>query len=135
MSRLVPMAKKLVTAVVAVGILSAGVGGVLEATPAGAAPAVFTKAPKVGRHFNCARAEKVLTRIERTESQVSKGLPSLSTRQAKAKAHGRANRANRLQKLISRLESPQFKTNLAKAAQAIEAKCHVSAPSTSSTTT
>jgi hypothetical protein len=135
MKRLVPNVKKLVTGVVAAGALSVGVAGVLGATPAGAAQAaVITSAPKVGAHFNCARATKLQARIARAETQIANGLPALSGRHAKAVAHGNPRRAARLQKLISRLESPQFKAKLVKASQAIEAKCHVSLPSGSSTT-
>ena len=133
MIRFVPHAKKLVAAVAAAGALSLALAGTVEASPAGAAPALLAKAPKVGPHFNCARAPKVLARIQRTESQISSGLPALTNRQAKAKAREKTNRANRLQKLISRLESPQLKQKLTAASQAIEAKCHVSAPSTSGT--
>jgi hypothetical protein len=128
MSRLVPMGTKLVAALVAAGVLSLSATGAASAsTP------LLTSAPKVGAHFKCARATKVLARVERTESQISNGLPALTKLQATAKAHGKTRRADRLQRMISRLESPQLKQKLAKAAQTIEARCHVSAPSTSTT--
>jgi hypothetical protein len=134
MNRLVPNAKKLVTGVVAAGALSLALAGGLGAAPAGAAtPALLTAAPKVGPHFNCNRAAKVQARIERAETQIAKGFPTLTHRQAKAKARGKTTRANRLQKRLSRLESPQLKEKLTKASQAIEAKCHVALPSGSST--
>ncbi len=136
MSRRIPNAKKLVSGLVAAGALSLALAGGLEAAPAGAAaPALLTSAPRVGPHFNCDRAAKVQARIERTETQIAKGFPALANRQAKAKARGKTNRANRLQKRLSRLESPQLKDRLTKASQAIEAKCHVSLPSGSSTST
>ena len=49
-------ARKVVTGVVALGVLTLGMGGV-----AGAA----TTTPKAGRHFNCANATKALTRIQK----------------------------------------------------------------------
>ena len=129
MSRLVPMAKKLSAIVVAAGALSLAAAGT-----AGATTPVLTAAPRVGAHFKCARATKVLARIQRTESQISNGFPALNKAEAAAKAHGRTKRANRLEKTITRLESPQLEQRLTKAAQAIETKCHVSAPTTSGTT-
>jgi hypothetical protein len=126
MSRRFPIAKRLVAGLVAAGALSVALSGTAEA-----APALFTSAPKVGAHFKCSRATKVLARIEHTESQIANGLPNLSKRHAAAKAHGKPKQANRLAKQIARLESPQLKQQLNKAAQAIEAKCHVSAPPTS----
>jgi hypothetical protein len=131
MVRLVPNAKKLVAGVVAAGALSVALAGMVEAAPAGAAPALLASPPKVGAHFKCARATKVLARIEYTEGQISSGFPTLTHRAAKAKAHGNTKRADRLQKRLSRLESPQLTERLATAAKAIENKCHVSAPSPS----
>jgi hypothetical protein len=116
-------------AAVAVGTLSIGAAGV-----AGAAPAPLASAPKIGAHFHCARATKVLTRIERTQATIASGLPGLQKAEAKAKAKGKDKRANRIDKLIKRLENPALPGRLTKAAQAIEAKCHVSAPTTTSAT-
>jgi hypothetical protein len=130
MSRLVRRAKRLATGVAVAGALSVAVAGTADA-----APALFTSAPRVGAHFKCARASKVLSRIEHTESQISAGLPGLTKRHQAAKFHGRSKQANRLQRQIARLESPQLKQQLTKAAQAIEAKCHVSPPSSSGTST
>jgi hypothetical protein len=120
MSRFVPMAAKLVAATVVVGAISLAASG--------AAGAISLSAPKVGPNFNCHRATRVLTRIERVEAHIDKGLPTLTKREAAANARGNTKRADRLAKRIAKLESTSSNKALTKAAQAIEAKCHVSAP-------
>ncbi len=127
MSKLVPAAKKLAVGAVAVGALSLGTAGVAGATG-------VPSAPKVGAHFKCARAGKVLSRIERGQAQLKAGLPKLNAAETKAKARGRTKRADRLAKVIKRLESPQFSAKLTKATQRIEAQCHVTAPAPTTTT-
>jgi len=126
MIRIIPTAKKLAIGVVAVGALSLGTAGI-----AGAANSQVA-VPKVGKHFNCARATKVLTRIEKVESRITVGLPRLKAAEVKATNAGRTTRAMRLENRISRLESPQLQARLTKASAAIEAKCHVPAPTTPS---
>jgi hypothetical protein len=117
--------RKAVTGVVALGVLTLGMGGV-----AGAASA--TAAPKAGRHFNCANATKALDRIQKTEADIAAGLPKLHAAEAKAAKAGNTKRADRLNKRIARFESTKFKARLAKRAAHIEAKCQVAAPSTTS---
>jgi len=128
MIKLIPTAKKLAIGVVTVGALSLGTAGIAGAA---ATPAV----PKVGKHFNCARATKVLTRIQKAETKITAGLPRLKAAEEKATMNGKTVRATRLKNRISRLESPQLQTRLNKASAAIEAKCHVPAPATASGST
>ena len=67
-SRFGSLARRAAVGTVAVGVLSLGAVG-LSGT-AGAAPTV----PKVGAHFNCANADKVLTRIQAGEARIAAGL-------------------------------------------------------------
>jgi hypothetical protein len=129
MIKIIPAAKKLAIGVVSVGALSLGTAGI-----AGAATAPVT-VPKVGAHFNCARATKVLTRIQKAENRIAAGLPKLKAAEAKAAKNGRMARAARLEKRINRFESTTLQTRLTKASAAIEAKCHVPAPATTSGST
>jgi hypothetical protein len=125
MNQMIPAAKRILIGAVAVGALSFGTAG---AAGAASSPTV----PAVGSHFNCANATKVLTRIEKGEARIAAGLPKLTAAQAKAQQAGNTRRADRLKKRIDRFESAAFKARLAKASAAIEAKCHVSAPATTS---
>ncbi|MGP8006752.1 MAG: hypothetical protein ACLP2J_06950 [Acidimicrobiales bacterium] len=111
-----------VTGTVAVGVLSLG-----AAASAGAA----TTVPAVGSHFNCANADKVLTRIQAGEAKIAAGLPKLTAAEAKATAAGHTKQAAAIQKRITRLESASFKARLVSATQKIEAKCPGSAPTAS----
>jgi hypothetical protein len=132
MRHVTSMATKLVVSAVALGSLSigtAGWAGAATTTPT-TAPAT-TPATTPARHFNCARATKVLTRIERGEARIAAKLPGLTAREARAEKAGRTKRAAHLKKLITRFESPKFSARLTKASAAIEAKCHVSAPTAS----
>lgn len=126
------MLKKMVaTAAIAVtaGALSFGAVGLVGASPAqAAAKTPSSQVPKAGKKFNCANATKVLTRIQKGESQIAAGLPKLTAAEAKAKANGNTKRATRLQTRITHLESATFKARLDKASQLIEAKCQVAAP-------
>ena len=85
----------------------------------------------MGTHFNCANADKVLTRIQNGEARIAAGLPKLTAAEAKAKADGNTKRADRLQKEITRFESATFKARLTTATQKIEAAC----PGSSATAT
>ena len=116
--------RKVVTGVVALGVLTLGMGGV--------AGAATTTTPKAARHFNCANATKALTRIQKAEADITAGLPKLHAAEAKAAKAGNTKRADRLNKRIARFESTKFKARLAKRAATIEAKCQVAAPSTTS---
>ena len=121
MRTVTPVVKRLAVGVVALGALSLGWTGLAGA----AAPA---KGPVVTSTFNCARAPKVLSRIEKGEARIAAGLPRLTAAEAKAKKAGHTKRAARLEKRIAHFTSAKFATRLHKAAAAIEAKCHVSAP-------
>jgi len=126
------MLKKMVaTAAIAVtaGALSFGAVSLVGASPAqAAAKTSSSQVPKAGKKLNCANAAKVLTRIQKGESQIAAGLPKLTAAEAKAKANGNTKRATRLQTRITHLESATFKARLDKASQLIEAKCQVAAP-------
>ena len=136
MRHVTSLAAKLVVGAVAVGSLSIGTAGAAT-TPTTAPATTPTTAPAKtpGRHFNCARATKVLTRIDKVEARIAAKLPGLTAREARAAKAGRTKRAARLQKEITRFESPKFSARLTKASAAIEAKCHVSAPAASSGST
>jgi len=124
MQQLIPTIRKAVVGVVAVGALSLGVAGAAgAATPASSTPASTRLA-----RFNCANATKVLDKIAKGEADIAAGLPKLTAAQAKAAAAGHTKVADKLQKRITRFESAGFKARLDKAASAIEAKCNVPAP-------
>lgn len=78
--------------------------------------------------FNCVRATRVLTRIQREEARIAARLPKLSAREARAAEKGHVRVAALLKKLIARLESSKVGARLTRRAAAIEAECHVSAP-------
>jgi hypothetical protein len=136
MRHVTSLATKLVVGAVAVGSLSIGTAGLAGAATTTTTPTT-APASTPGRHFNCARATKVLTRIEKGEARIAAKLPGLTAREARAEKAGHTKRAAHLKKLITRLESPKFSAKLHKASAKIEAKCHVSAPTapSSSTTT
>jgi hypothetical protein len=125
MTKLIPAARKLVVGAVAVGALSLGTAGI-----AGAATTAPT--PKVARHFNCANATRVLARIDKGEARITAGLPKLTAAKAKATQAGDTKLAARIQKRITRLESAKFHARLTRVSAAIEAKCNVSVPGTTS---
>lgn len=130
-----PMAKKLVLiGAMAVGALSLGTAGMAGAATTGTPAAPATSSPLT--HFNCAKATKALTRIERGEARISAGLPKLTAAEAKATKAGHTRRAKRLEKRITRLEGSKYHARLTTRSAAIQAKCHVPAPSatTSSST-
>ena len=127
MNKLVPATKKLVVGAVAVGALALGTAGVVGAAT------TTTPAPRAAATFNCARADRVLTRIQKGEARITAGLPKLTAAEAKANAAGRTKLAAGLQKRITRLESSQFTARLDRLSAAIEAKCPSSAPSSAST--
>jgi hypothetical protein len=132
MRHVTSLATKLVVGAVVVGSLSIGTAGL-----AGAATTTPTTAPPARsvHPFNCARATRVLARIEKGEARIAAKLPGLTAREARAERAGRTKRAAHLQKLITRFESPKFSARLTKASAEIEAKCHVSAPTASSGST
>lgn len=125
MTRTFATAKKVVLGVAALGTVALGPAGV-----AGAATA--TTNPPAARHFNCARAPKVLAHIEKVEADIAAGLPKLHAAETKAQQKGKTARVDRLKKHISRLERPAYKARLDKQKARIEAKCQVNAPATSS---
>ncbi len=123
MTRTLPRAKKLVIGVAALGTVALGTAGVAGA-------AATTTNPQAARHFNCARAPKVLAHIGKVESDIAAGLPKLHAAETKAQQKGNTKRVDRLKKRISRLESPAYKARLDKQKSKIEAKCQVNAPAT-----
>jgi hypothetical protein len=127
MQQLIPTVRKAIVGVVAVGALSLGVAG-LAGTAGAATPASSTPAATRLARFNCANATTVLDKIAKGEADIAAGLPKLTAAQAKAAAAGHTKVADKLQKRITRLESAGFKARLDKAASAIEAKCNVPAP-------
>jgi hypothetical protein len=139
MRHVTSLATKLVIGAVAVGSLSIGTAGLAGATttttPTPTPTPTTAPASTPARHFNCARATKVLTRIEKAEARIAAKLPGLKAREARAEKAGRTKRAAHLKKLYSRFESPKFSARLHKASAEIEAKCHVSAPTVPSGST
>jgi hypothetical protein len=137
MRHVTSLATKLVVGAVAVGSLAIGTAGLAGATTTTAPTTTPTTAPAStpGRHFNCARATKVLTRIQKDEARIAAKLPGLTAREARAEKAGRTRRAAHLKKLITRFESPKVSARLHKASAEIEAKCHVSAPTVPSGST
>jgi hypothetical protein len=128
MTKLIPAGKALVVGAVAVGALTLGTAGIAGAAAPGTSVSASSVTPAALARFNCANATKALTRIEKVEGRVSAGLPKLKAAEAKANQAGRTRRAARIEKRIKRLESTTFGTRLTKASAAIEAKCHVGAP-------
>jgi hypothetical protein len=123
------LARRVAVGTVAVGALSVGALGI--AGTAGAA----TTVPKVGTHFNCSKADAVLTRIAKGEAQIKAGLPKLTAAEQKAATAGHTKLAAALQKRITRFESSTFQGRLTAATQKIEAVCPGSAPTGTGTTT
>jgi hypothetical protein len=119
MGRMIPSGRKVAAALVAVGALSMGAAGAAGAATSSPAPTV---------HIDCARATKVLTRIERVEARISAGLPRLTAAEHRATANGHPLRAHHIGRLIARLESSRAHTRLTRRSATIEAACHVSAP-------
>jgi len=117
---LIPAGRSLLVGAVAVGVLSLGTAGIAGAASPASTPTLHK--------FNCAKATKVLTRIEKAESHIAAGLPKLTAAEAKATAAGHTRRADRIKTRIDRLENPKLKDRLAKRAAAIEATCNVPAP-------
>lgn len=113
-----PMAKKLVIGVIALGTVSLGTGGM-----AGAADPPVTTTKGHGHHVNCARASKVLARIEVTEARIAAGLPQLHAAASRAVHRGDQARADRINKRIGRMEAPAFKARLEKRKAKIQAAC------------
>jgi hypothetical protein len=113
--------KRLMIGAVAVGSMALTTAGVAAAAPSGSAA-------KGASHFNCARATKVLARIQATEARIARRLPQLNAAETKAKQNGNTKRADRISRRIARLENPSYKARLDKRKAKIEAKCQVSAP-------
>ena len=126
------MCSRLAVGVVAVGTLALGGAGVAgAAAPSGTGAGAPVVAVASGRlaHFDCARAGRVLARIQKAEDRIAAGLPKLTAAEAKAKAAGKTARAARIQKRITHLESPAVSARLHRVSAAIGAKCQVSVPS------
>jgi hypothetical protein len=133
MSRVVPAARRVAVGIAAATTLSLGL-----VTLAGAATATSPSSPSTPtpalRQFNCARAPRVLARIQKVEAQVAAGLPKLHAAETKAKSGGHTKAAARIQRRISRLDSQKRQARLDRRATAIETKCGVTAPAASSST-
>lgn len=138
MSRVVPAAKRVAVGMAAVTMLSLGVGGLAGAAtpapPSTPAPATSPTTPATHRHFNCARAPRVLARIQRVEARIKAGLPKLQAAEQRAKAAGRTRAAARIQRRIKRLENSKTTARLDRLNTAIQTKCGVSASTGSSPT-
>jgi hypothetical protein len=123
-----------VAGTVAAGLLALGTAGVAgAATPAAGTTATAPLlTPGNGRlaHFDCTRAPHVLARIQKAEARIASGLPKLTAAEARAAAAGETGRADRIQKVITRLESPTLTSRLHKLVAAVEAKCNVAVPPT-----
>jgi len=120
---------KMIVGTVAVCALSLGGAG-LAAAASPTTPATPVTASGTGAlaRFNCAHADRALTRIQKAETRIADGLPRLKAAESKAKAAGHTRRANRIQQRINRLEGSKVKSRLDRLAAGIEAKCNVSAP-------
>lgn len=136
MPTVVPAAKRLAVGLAAATVLSLGLGGLVgAATPApSTAPPGSSSAASPAHQFNCARAPKVLARIQKAEAKIAAGLPKLHAAEAKATAAGRTKAAKRIQRRIDRLQNPKVTARLDRRTKNIEARCHVSAPAGSSST-
>ncbi len=129
-------------AFVAAGALSWGAAGMAgatgTATATGAATvATVTTAPPAhhgGRTLNCATAPKRLARIAKIEARTTTAPAKLDARAARAQAHGFPARAAFLRATATYLGSSELKTTLATRAQKIESVCHVSPPTTGTST-
>jgi hypothetical protein len=136
MPRVVPAAERLAVGLAAATVLSLGVGGLAGA--AAPAPSTTTPAPSSTasptHQFNCARAPKVLARIQKAEAKIAAGLPKLHAAEAKATAAGRTKAANRIERRIDRLQNPKTAARLDRRTKNIESRCHVSAPASTSST-
>ena len=111
-----------------VGALVAGSLTLVTAGMAFASTPVSASTP-AATQFNCANAQKALTRIQKVEGRIDAGLPKLTAAQQRASSNGHAKLAARLQKRITRFEGAAFKQRLQTISQKIETKCNVSAPS------
>ena len=115
-------------AVGAVGVAGASAPAVASLSASGAgAQGLAARSGKL-THFNCARADTVLARIQKVEARIAAGLPKLTAAEAKARGAGHTRRADRIQHLLAKLEDPTLKGRLDKLASGIEAKCQVAAP-------
>ncbi len=118
------------------GALSLGAAGVASAaapvtTPqsGGAAPATGAPsagAPGTGLLLPCARAPKVLARIDKLEGRAATWLPKAAQREATAKARGRTKLASAIARRIVRVQRLEKRGNTLQ--QRIEAACPGSSP-------
>ncbi|MGA2835876.1 MAG: hypothetical protein ABSF84_04705 [Acidimicrobiales bacterium] len=80
---------------------------------------------------HCARADRVLSRIDRIEARIDAGLPRLTKAEARAEAAGDTARADRIRRAITELESPALTTQLNRRASALIGRCGPPAPASS----
>jgi outer membrane murein-binding lipoprotein Lpp len=108
------MIRKLIAVAAVSGSLALGVAGVAGATT----PSTPTAAPTAAQ---CARAEKLATRIQTLETKAAAWVPKAQAREAKATATGHTKLATRIGNRITRVQKREAKGTalLAK----ISAKC------------
>ncbi len=101
------------------------VGGALALGTGGAAFATTTttsgSTPTTSHHFTCARAPKVLARIDKVEAAVTKRLPKLQAAEKRLTAGGHTTLAGKVEKRITTLQ--KVDTRAAALAATINAKC------------
>jgi hypothetical protein len=134
MKQIIPAARSFVIGAVVVGVLTLGPAGMagaaistatVPATAPGVAPSGSpTSSPaRRARRFNCNRAPKALTRIQKMEANIAAGLPNLVAAEAKAVKAGHTHRADHLKRRMARLESAAYKNRLDKMAANVKARC------------
>jgi TolA-binding protein len=142
MRTVIPVAKRLAVCVVAVGALSLGWTGLAGAASTTSPTVNAPASTSVSSSVKCARATKVVTRIEKAQARVEARLPKVTAAEAKAQQAGRTKRVARLQKRLARLEkrvahmkSAEVTAHLQKIKSAIAAKCSAPAPGAPASTT
>jgi hypothetical protein len=112
------LAQKALAATVVCGAVALGTGGAAFATTGTTNGSGSTT---TARHFNCARAPKILARIDKVEAKVTKRLPKLEAAESKASSAGHSKLAARIENRINKLE--KVNTKVAALATKIETKC------------
>ena len=92
------MIRKLIAVAAVSGSLALGVAGVAGATT--------PSTPTAGRHAaaQCAKAEKLATRIQKLETKAAAWVPKAQAREAKATATGHTKLATRIGNRITRVQ-------------------------------
>ena len=118
-------------------VASATLAGTLTLGGMGVASAATTPVPKVPAKttFNCARAPKVLARIDRFETKFPHRQSVLQADQAKATAAGHPARATRLGRRLTFVNQMEARAVRVKARVTADCPGAVAAPSTSAPST